>query len=191
MFSLWCLHSNRSDYQICCHCVSHVTCRCVSAAVWKCSLWAAVSRQAPPSPPVCAPPAFFFPLITAYRSHAAPIDICYAQHFPYSVNTPRRHRRLQRPPGKGLFVQTGGWHWRCKFVLGVTLLFLLLMPSSLLLPRYVCLGADFLISAAAVECVYENPRHDSRFIRNVGPHWHSAGGAHVCGCDNHLRGREE
>lgn len=144
----------------------------------------------PTTTPVCAPPAFFFPLITAYRSDVRPDRylLCTAlsilcQHAAPSETTPASAR-------KRIICPNGGWHWRCKFVLGVALL-LLLTPSSLLLPWYVCLRADFLISAAAVECVDENPRHHSTFIRNVGPHWHSAGGAHVCGCDNHLRGKEE
>lgn len=109
MFSLWFLYSSsRSDYQICCHSVSHVTRRCASAAVWKCSLWAAVSGQPPSTAPRCVLHLHFSSPLSRLIDHTfAPIDICYAQHFPYSVNTPRRQRRLRRPPGKGLFVQTG------------------------------------------------------------------------------------
>lgn len=58
------------------------------------------------------------------------------------------------------YLSKGGGGDIGSVVLGVTLLLL----------QYVCLGADFLISAAAVECVYENLRHDPRFIRNAGPH---------------------
>lgn len=47
--------------------------------------------------PSCASPAFFFfPLITAHWSHVRSINICYAWHFPSSVNISSHRRWFHR-----------------------------------------------------------------------------------------------